>query len=257
MNREQPKASPNSLWVLGDEYDDLRVWAVMLAPKDAGFQRSFFAVNYVRRNQWEPPGAPIQVDRQLLSDLMDAPSYAQIIDQVQARTKDASVAGYVLICLFMMWRFPDLLGARSLGGPSLRKAFHACVYFAQELEWTFKDGTPLPSLTKVKECWGKYGAVAHLWAAHTWNKVFPVGDQRFLLRQHLPEFLSGARYFEMFGLEPVVESWAGKKKISALQQDGLWRLPNEIRALLPYADDPAVYADSPLAKALRTYVAEN
>jgi hypothetical protein len=239
-----------------DPYDGIRTQAIMLGPDEEEFRRAFFASNLVRVNEWDLPGPPVQVDRQLLADLLDAPAYSQLREDVGNRTKDATVAGYVVIGLFMMWRFPELHGSRSMGGVSLNKAFHFCAYIAKELEWKYGDGTRLPQgETKIKECWNRYKSVAHLWAAHAWNLAFPMGTKQSIYTEHLPEFLSGARYFEMFGREPILDKKASKTKESILSAD-LWQVPDSCRAVLRYDDDVSVYADAPLTKALRSYAAK-
>ncbi|WP_299793818.1 hypothetical protein [Ramlibacter sp.] len=228
----------------------------MFGPEEPIFRRAYFATNLVRANEWDLPGPPVLIDRQIISDLLDAASFPQIVNDVGDRTKDATIAGYVVIGLFMMWRFPDLHGSRAMGGVSLNKAFHFCAYIARELGWRYGDGASLPKgETKIKECWNRYKNVAHLWAAHSWSLAVPGGDKRSIYRDHLPELLSAARYFQMFGREPILDKKASKTKESILGAD-IWHVPDTFRALLRYDDDPSVYEDAPLAKALRAYVAK-
>jgi hypothetical protein len=239
----------------GDEYDGIRVQALMLGPDDPGFRRAFFAANVVRVHEWDLPGPAVEVDRQILGDLLHAPAYPVLQQEVASRTKDATLAAYVVIGLFLMWKFPQLHGARNLGGTSLNKAFHFCSYIARELDWKYGDGTRLPQgETKIKACWTQYKSVAHLWAAHSWNLAFPLGGRTSLYREHLPEFLGAARYFQMFGREPILDKKASKRQETILGED-VWEVPDTVRAVLPYDDDPAVYQDSPLARALRSYTA--
>lgn len=245
-----------TLDVKQDQYDGLRVQSVMLGPEEPLFQRVFVATGLVRGNEWDLSGPPVLVERQLLADLLDAPAYPTLLEDVRVRTKDATVAGYVLMGLFMMWRFPTVHGPRNLGGVSLNKAFHFCAYIARELEWKYGDGTRLPQgETKIKECWNRYKAVAHLWAAHAWHQAFPLGDGMALYREKLPEFLSAARYFQMFGREQILDKKASKTKESALSED-LWQVPDRFRALLPYHADSSVYEASPLTQALRSYASK-
>lgn len=240
----------------GDHYDGIRTQAVMLAPEEPAFRRAFFAANIVRANEWDLPGSPVLVDRQLLADLLESPAFPELTNDVGARTKDATIAGYVVIGLFMMWRFPELHGSRSMGGVSLNKAFHFCSYIARELEWKYGDGTRLPQgETKIKECWSRYKTVAHLWAAHFWNLAFPAADKASIYREDLPKFLSAARYFQMFGREPILDKKASKTKESTFGED-LWEVPDNFRPMLLYADDPSVYEGAPLTKALRAYAAK-
>lgn len=249
-------AAVKSLPLQGDQLDGTRTQAVMLGPDEPVFRRAFFATSLVRGNEWDLPGPPVLVDRQLLADLLAAPAFPELLEDVGARTKDATVAGYVLMGLFMMWRFPELHGPRQMGGVSLNKAFHFCAFIARELEWKYGDGTRLPQgETKIKECWNRYRTVAHLWAAHSWHEAFPLGDKMSLYREKLAEFLSAARYFQMFGQEPILDKKAAKTKESALGED-LWQVPDSFRALLPFDADPSAYEDSPLAQALRVYMAK-
>lgn len=245
-----------TLDIKGDQYDGLRVQAVMLGPEEPLFQRSFLATGLVRGKEWDLPGPPVRVDRQLLADLLEAPAYPALVQEVSARTKDATVAGYVLMSLFMMWRFPELHGARTLGGVSLNKGFHFCAYIAREHGWTYGDGTRLPQgETKVKECWNRYRAVAHLWAAHSWNQAFPLADKMDLYRKKLPEFLNAARYFQMFGREAILDKKSARVKERALGED-IWMIPDSFPARLPFSTDLNVYTGSPLAEALRAYTSK-
>lgn len=240
----------------GDQYDGIRTQAVMLGPDEPVFRRAFFATNLVRGNEWDLPGPPVLVDRQLLADLLEAPTFPKLLEDVGARTKDATVAGYLVIGLFMMWRFPELHGSRNMGGVSMRKAFHFCSYIARDLAWKYGDGTGLPQgETKIKECWNRYKTVAHLWAAQSWSRAFPAGDKMSLYRENLPNFLSAARYFQMFGRELILDKKASKTKESVFGDD-LWQVPDRFRALLPFDDNPNVYEDAPLTKALRAYAAK-
>lgn len=242
--------------IQGDQYDGLRVQSVMLGPEEPPFQRSFLATGIVRGKEWDLPGPPVLVDRQLLADLLEAPAYPALLKEVGVRTKDATVAGYVLMGLFMMWRFPELHGARTLGGVSLNKGFHFCAYIAREHGWKYGDGTRLPQgETKIKECWNQYRSVAHLWAAHSWNQAFPMADKIALYREKLPDFLNAARYFQMFGREAILDKKSARAKERALGED-IWTVPASFAARLPYRTDLSVYTDSPLAEALRAYTSK-
>jgi hypothetical protein len=239
----------------GDESDGLRVLATMLGPSDESFRQAFMAVNFVRAREWDRSGPPVLMDRDLISALLDAPSFAEMSATTGTRTKDGIVAGYVLTSLFMMWKFPEILGSRSLGGASLNKAFHACVYLSKELDWKFGDGTALPVETKIKECWSKYKSVAHFWAAYSWHAAFPLSVGSSIFKEDLPAFLSASRYFEMFGQEPILDKRSSKNMESA-QPFEIWQVPESVRAILPFDDNPKVYTDSPFAIALRTYAAK-
>ncbi|WP_426307758.1 hypothetical protein ACN9MJ_10440 [Acidovorax facilis] len=256
MRRSPQNSSARTIEVKGDQYDGLRTQAVMLGPEDPLFRRAFVATGLVRGNDWDLQGPPVLVERQLLADLLEAPAWPALLADVGARTKDAAVAGYVLMGLFMMWRFPEVQGSRNLGGVSLNKAFSFCAYIAREHDWKYGDGTGLPrGETKIKECWHQYRSVAHFWAAHAWNQAFPVPNKMSLYRENLPEFLTAARYFQLFGREPILDKKASKTKESALPED-LWQVPDGFGASLLYDADPSVYEDSLLAEALRSYASK-
>jgi hypothetical protein len=187
---------------------------------------------------------------------LDAPSYDRLKQETADRVKDGTVAGYVMLCLFMMWKYPQVHGPRSAGGPSIKKAIHFCRYLSTEFKWKYGDGSPLPSgETKIKECWAGYRSVSHLWGAFAWNAAFPTADRTSLFREDLGKFLSAARWFQEFGTMPLLDNKALKRKESVLGDD-FWHIAEEIPPRLLLPDDPRVIEDSALTKALRAYAAK-
>jgi hypothetical protein len=237
--------------------DTLRLHALMLAPGDAEFRRALYACEYVRGFEWDTPGATVTVFTELIHDLLHAPAYKDLVAGVKERTKRATLAGYVLCSLFLMSRYPELMGARSSGGPSLNKAFHVCTHLASAESWTYGDGKPLPkSDTPVKAAWEEFKSVAHIWAAYSWNLAMPAAPQREILRpENIRAFLQTARYFEEFGKSLMLDKRSAGTKERLLRSDDLWQVPEDYKASILLPVDPAVLSGSPLSRALRAYAA--
>jgi hypothetical protein len=256
LNRREPAANSRKVLELdGSQYDSTWTLAVMHGPEDDGFRRAFFATSYVRGNEWDQPGSPVLIEREILADLLDAPAYQELTKDVRQRVRDGTVAGYVMIAMFLMWKYPELHGSRSLGGVSLNKAYQFCRHLGHDLQWRYGDGSALPGgETKIKECWRRYRSVSHLWAAHAWNNGFPIGGKH-LIHEDLPAFLGAARYFQSFGNEPVVDNKSSKNTETVLGTD-FWRVPETFQPVLPLPDNPEILMGSPLAQALRSYAAK-
>jgi hypothetical protein len=196
------------------------------------------------------------MERQMIFTLLYAPSYSQILDDVGTCTKDATVAGYIMLALYMMWRLPEIQGARALGGVSLNKAFHFCAYLGKERKWTYGDGSPLPGgVTKVKECWSAYKAVSHLWAAHAWLQAQDGKTKLSRSLDGLAPLLRAARHFEEFGLQEILDTKAAKRKDPVLPPN-LWTVPPTYQSELKFDAKAEDYVNSPMGIALRTYVAK-
>jgi hypothetical protein len=255
LNRRESEVSPRVIQLHGDKYDPLRTLAVMHAPDDDGFRRAFFATNYIRGNEWDMPGPPVLIEREVLAALIDAPSHEQMRTDTRQRVREGMVAGYILVATFLMWKYPALLGSRKIGGASLNKAFHVCEYLGSELQWPYGDGSVLPGgETKIKECWRRFRPAAHFWAAHAWDRAFPLAGP-MVIHEDLFAFLSAVRYFQMFGSEHLLDNKASKKADTVLGSD-FWRVPESVKAELPLPDDPTVLNESPLTAALRSYAAK-
>lgn len=256
-----PMAKPNTsvgeaIDLDGSPYDGLWVQALMYAPGDVAFRRGFFAANYVRINELDLPGPPVTIDRDVLAGLLDAPRWEDLGAEVRQRARDAMVTGQILVALFLMHRYPELLGARGLGGISLNKAFHYLQYIGRDLRWAYGDGTLFPTgETKIKECWATYRRVAHLWAAHAWMTTIPIFDPQTMFREKLGLFLSAARYFETFGCERILDHKGAKSKSAILVNDH-WRVPDKYPAKLHVPKDASWFHESPLVQALKTYAAK-
>ena len=243
--------------------DCIRICACMYAPNEMQFQKAYFAAHYARANGYDEPGQRIVVSSDLLCALLYGPSFDQIKVESIQRAKRGTIAGYVLVATFLMWKYPRLMGARNLGGASLNKAIRACRFIAKEHSWKYGDGSSLtPSETYIGQWWQEFRPVAHMWAAFEWNKVFPVVAQEDLLRpEGIESFLQLARFFEEFGALEILTKRGTKGMISPLNLDEIWTIPAEVKSAirLPIDDDVAskIFHESPLAKGFRKYAASS
>lgn len=139
-----------------------------------------------------------------------------------------AIAGEVLIRVLQ-------LAAHAPEHASIRKAQH----LVERSRTTARDGRDKPmaaSPTSIETAWGRFKAVAHLWAAFIsmWND-----DVTLLDDKQLPELLSGARYFAVSAARHVPPGM-GNKAHPVLDLGEIWMVPDSTDIPVVTLEPPAL-----------------
>ncbi len=160
--------------------------------------------------------------------ILNAPSYADLLDRAEASMEKGSVVGDILI----------LMKAMALAGvpdASLSKAVARYMAFAASKGFStssFGNGKALPaSRPTIFRYWKHLAPVAHLWAAR--NLAVRYGwylepGQEPLAPEHFGEFLCVAKGMQDFliGFKPSRQS--GGKTDPLVDVGSIWQLPADV-----------------------------
>jgi hypothetical protein len=208
----------------GDEYDAVRVRAVMNFPRDGHSRDRYFAIHSARLAGSEAKGRDaIKVSVKTLRLLLEGFDPNLQRDSEIKAIKKGAVAGDMLATIYLMHSFSDRHSI--LTEPSMNKA----VYVAQEFacEETYGDGSRMYfSEPKIRDCWRSFQPVAHLWAAARLNKDYPFAPDREIFSSGFKAFLGVAAELLRFGRSFVpFRAWRQDPVLDALEA---WTLPGSV-----------------------------
>lgn len=176
-----------------------------------------------------PHRAAVQLPRRVVEELLEGPDWEQLEAEAKATTKDAVLAGCMLLFFYIEDTFGEKLREnaayrkRGEGGASLARArFAAAAMAAEETPWP--DGAPIHKSDRhLKEVWRKYRPVAHLWAAYVWNRdaVRFADFSPSLLPGSLRNFLSVAGHLQKYGESRLLPD-KGKNPTPLLEPAEIW-----------------------------------
>lgn len=205
-----------------DLLDPFWVKSIMNFPEDKNKQDQHFAylkTDFETRDALD--SEIFNVDAKTLKLILDTPSRNDLKLEITEATKQAIVAGDVLVAIYLMDKF-------GLSRPSLNKAFFVSQAFAKNN--TYGDGTPMAvSIRYVKERWSAFKSVAHLWGAWRLNMGYPIVDQTSLFSEEFETFLGIAKELQDFGLRFI--PLGAKPQLPIMQNDSVWLLPDKIKAI--------------------------
>lgn len=225
------------------------VWATMLFPNEQSLREQYFAVHLARseESKAEPDSTVIQLTRRHLGLLLDAPSYADLKMIVADRTKQATIAGDLMLALYVMDYF-------KLPEPSMRKAEFVAAEYSKKA--TYGDGSKIAgSHPMIIRAWNAYKDVAHLWAALFINDPYPYApsNDEIFASQYFPRFLCVSATIQRFGVSFI--PFRAKKQKPVLDSGAIWWLPKHISPISPipnYPNRPTI-----LEKTLKRYRAKS
>jgi hypothetical protein len=204
------------------------ILALMSFPSDAKLRRSYYAANFARGVLDESPNSAIfEIARDVLEDLVRAPSNVELRDLSAKQTKRAFVAGDFLLSIYAMDSFPEYFNE-----PSVRKAIFVTQSFARRTR--FGDGSKIPaSETAIRKAFAEFRSVAHLWAAMRLHESFPILEQREILgsAEAVSAFLGIAGTLQDFGCSFVPKR--AKPKEPIVDRNTVWSVPSSVARLRP------------------------
>ena len=222
------------------------VRTLMLFPNDDMARQQYFGVELARFNVMECKDTDrLEIDARDLRLLIEAPAYDEFRKIAAENTKQALVAGDILVTLYLMdkFRVPE---------PSMNKAVFVASEFAKTAEYgKYGDGTRMMTSERmVRKCWEEYMPVAHLWAAMRINQAYAFApDENIFSLQHFAPFLQVAVGLYNFGTQFIPSR--AKLKIPVLDAGKCWVLPKNIQASNLVSDR----APDRLLKCLKKYKA--
>lgn len=202
-------------------------------PLDEDMRRSYYAVNFADFVVKDPSKKiETEIGRELVEDLIRAPSKATLRDLAADRTKRACVAGDFLLSIYGMHSFPD-----HFSEPSVRKAIFIAQAYAKQTE--FGDGSKLPtSAAAIRRCFDDFRSVAHLWAAMRFHQSFPIRNHSEVMAtaEAVRDLLGIAGTLQDFGSNFIPKRARPKQPV--LDAQSLWRVPDSIKRLHPPWESP-------------------
>lgn len=208
----------------GSEPDNLFwVRAVMLFPNDLSMAQRCFAVEQIKAvTDGDSDDEKREVDTRTLRLLLNAPSYADLKEQVAESTKRAIVAGDLLASIYLMDRF-------HVNRPSINKAIFIAGEYAKKAK--YGDSTRLAiSEPMIRKCWNDFKPVAHLWAAFRVGMAYSFSPDHPnpLALENFKTFLGVAQGMYEFGRKYIPK--ASRPINSILSGNNYWELPKTIPA---------------------------
>ena len=201
-----------------DPRDVRWVLATMLFPNDETLRRQYFGIDSARYKVLECNDTDrLEINASDLRLLIEAPAYDVLKDITAANTKCATVAGDILMVLYIMDKF-------NVPEPSLNKAIFVAMEYAKNAK--YGDGTRMNvSERMVLKCWNEYKPVAHLWAAFRINVAYPYTKDGVFSD---PKFLEVAVGLFRFGAAFIPAR--AKIKNPVIDAAKCWTLPDRIPA---------------------------
>lgn len=189
----------------------------MYFPTNKYMRESWYAVEVAKGNLAAmDAGQRVELDKETLSRLVDAPSYEELKNKTTLAVKRGVVAGDILAAIYLMHRF-------NIPEPSIKKATHIAEQFAEKTE--YGDSTKMnKSRRKVREAFNEYKTVAHLWAAFRLNQAYRYAEVQELLFEKLPLFLEVSKGLLEFG-QGFIPSRT-KLAVPILPVEDMWELPD-------------------------------
>jgi hypothetical protein len=151
--------------------------------------------------------------------MLVAPDANTLREEQRERAKGGIVAGMVLIGMYVMDRF-DL-------SPSINRAIWALRAYGKVT--TYGDGSKFPtSESKIRECWGRFAPVAHLWGATRMNMEYPFAPERAVFQSaHFQTFLEVAAGIHRFATTFVPPR--ARPALPIVDPMTAWALPGDIQ----------------------------
>jgi len=162
----------------------------------------------------------IELSKQTAAPLIDAPPFAELKRATVTAVKRGTIAGDLLACVYLMDRF-------DMPEPSIKKAEHVAGRFAKEFK--YGDSSPIAgSRRSIREAFGNYRTVSHLWAAYRLNRAYEFSEESELFHEKLPLFLEVSEGLRKFGTTFVpLRAYLGNP---LLPPEETWLLPENIQA---------------------------
>ena len=206
----------NRITLTGSLDDRQWVQAVMYFPTDKHLRESRYAIEIAKGELAAmDSGDRVELDKETLTQLIDAPSFEELKCKTVIAVKKGVVAGDILASIYLMHRF-------EMPEPSLKKAVHVAQRFAAKNP--YGDSTPMnKSRTMNRKIFNEYKTVAHLWAAFRLNLAYRYADDRELFFEKLPFFLEVSAGLFEFGTRFI--PYRAKPAEPILPPEGMWELP--------------------------------
>lgn len=249
------------LYTNGDAFHDVTsTLAVMLWPGEQQEKEraQFFAAKYVdhvlRSTEEE-----VTLPANLLAALLDAPGWSALLEEVVKRTKRATVAGHVLVTMFVMDLCKERLPKRGDPGASLDKAIAVMEAWAS-MDKRFGNGSKFPlSDRTIRNYWDEFRSVAHLWAAKDLNldPAFQFAPRQEVLNaDNLHSLLCMAGQLAEFGCNFKLANKSRDKDRFLLDGGSIWWPdPTNHPPSMKVPKNLAIFDNSAFMQILRGYAA--
>ena len=178
-------ASPGTLT------DNVSAW--LFCPNDPVLRRQYHLYHAVgRRFHDYPLEDSFEVSRDELETLRNSPSPEEFQRLVREASKKGHVVGMLFAIIFIADKF-------SYSPPiSMKKALYVIRKWGPGKQ--FGNGDPLPYTDRtLKNYWGQFRNVAHLWAAISINQSHPYCEEGTQLTENVESFLNVAAGLRRFG----------------------------------------------------------
>jgi hypothetical protein len=182
-----------------------------------------------------PTDSLVAIDRGTLEQITSAARSSGLRESNATAFKRGTIAGYLLLALYVMDLFPDRFKIASVS-----RAIDFIRHFSQTTE--YGNGDKLPkSASEIRECFNEFKSVAHLWAAWTLLKELPIpaNPGMFGSEQAAIHFLGVAGGLQDFGIS--FKPPAPKGGESLLEEHDIWRVPDEVERLYPPLKRPPMW----------------